>query len=153
MYGLEWRNIRKRRKNTHMTLEWAKKQVHHNSTYNISFLTRHMIPYVKIKKTILTHRYCVSLCNVSADDVTIEYTARYNCDAGTWKFHLNCEILILLMVFTAGLIRMTVTKWWHHDIDTLSILLFLCEGNQPVTSWFVSQRGANMEIWCFICWS
>ena len=30
--------------------------------------------------------------------------------------------------------------WWHHQMETFSTLLALCEGNSPVTSEFSSQR-------------
>ena len=40
--------------------------------------------------------------------------------------------------------------WWYHDMELLSALLALCEGNPPVTDWFPSQRGSNMEFWCFL---
>ena len=31
------------------------------------------------------------------------------------------------------------TPWYHHDMDTLSTLLALCDGNPPVTGGFPSQ--------------
>ena len=30
--------------------------------------------------------------------------------------------------------------WWHNQMETLAVLLTLCEGNPPVTSGFTSQR-------------
>ena len=36
--------------------------------------------------------------------------------------------------------------WWHHDMETLSLLLALCEGNPPVTGGFPSQRASNMSF-------
>ena len=37
---------------------------------------------------------------------------------------------------------------WRHDMEPLSALLPLCEGN-PVTSGFPSQRDNNVELWYF----
>ena len=31
-------------------------------------------------------------------------------------------------------------SWWHHQMETFSVLLALCEGNPPVTGGFLSQR-------------
>ena len=51
------------------------------------------------------------------------------------------------------------TPWYHHDVDTLSALLSLCDGNPPVTGGFPSQ-GAMMRIFdiCLVvlltsCWA
>ena len=36
-----------------------------------------------------------------------------------------------------------------HDMETLSALLALCEGNPLVTIGFHSQRASNANLWCF----
>ena len=36
-------------------------------------------------------------------------------------------------------------------METLLILLALCEGNPLVTSGFPSQKASNLELWCFPC--
>ena len=41
--------------------------------------------------------------------------------------------------------------WWHHDMETISALLTLCEGNTPVTGRFPSQMASNVEFWCCLC--
>ena len=41
--------------------------------------------------------------------------------------------------------------FWHHDMETLSKLLALCEGNLPVIDGFPSQRASNTELWCAYC--
>ena len=41
--------------------------------------------------------------------------------------------------------------WWRHCIETLSALLSICEGNQPVTSAFPPQRECNVQLCCFPC--
>ena len=42
-------------------------------------------------------------------------------------------------------------SWWHYEIETLSSLPALCEGNPPpVTSGFPSQKATNVELWCFL---
>ena len=38
----------------------------------------------------------------------------------------------------------------HDDMETLSALLALCEGNPPVTGGFPSQRSSNADLWCFL---
>ena len=56
-------------------------------------------------------------------------------------------------------ISIATCTWRRHDMDTLSALLALCEGNPPVTGGFLSQRASNAEIWCFFyisrisCWT
>ena len=42
----------------------------------------------------------------------------------------------------------TVT-WWRHQMETLSALLVLCDGNPPVTSWFPSHKGQWRGAWIF----
>ena len=37
--------------------------------------------------------------------------------------------------------------WWWLDMETLSALLALCEGNPPFTGGFPSQRASNVELW------
>ena len=33
-----------------------------------------------------------------------------------------------------------LTTWWHHQMETFSMLLVICKGNPPVTGGFPSQR-------------
>ena len=35
----------------------------------------------------------------------------------------------------------------YHDMEALSTLLSLCEGNPPVIGGFPSQRDSNVDIW------
>ena len=42
------------------------------------------------------------------------------------------------------------SSWWHHDMETHSALLALCEGNPPFTGGFPSQRASNVEL-SFCC--
>ena len=42
------------------------------------------------------------------------------------------------------------SSWWYHNMEILSILLALCEGNPPVTGGFPSQKANNVEHWCFL---
>ena len=37
-----------------------------------------------------------------------------------------------------------------NDMNTLSTLLALCEGNPPVTGGFPSQQTSNVVLWCFL---
>ena len=39
--------------------------------------------------------------------------------------------------------------WWHHQMETFSALLALCEGNPLVDS---PHKGSDAELWCFL-WS
>ena len=41
-------------------------------------------------------------------------------------------------------------SWWCHDMEMLSVLLALCEGNPPVIDGFPSQKADNMLLWCFL---
>ena len=41
--------------------------------------------------------------------------------------------------------------WWHYDIEMLSILPALCEGNPLVIGGFPSQRTTDVELGCFLC--
>ena len=37
-------------------------------------------------------------------------------------------------------------SWWHHRVETFSVLLALCEGNPPVTGGFPSQRPVTQSF-------
>ena len=39
------------------------------------------------------------------------------------------------------------STWWCHDMEMLSSLLALCEGNPPVTGGFPPQRASNAGLW------
>ena len=36
--------------------------------------------------------------------------------------------------------------WWHHEMETFSALLALCEGKPPVTGWFPPQRSVTRSF-------
>ena len=40
--------------------------------------------------------------------------------------------------------------WWRHDMETLSSLLALWEGNPSLTCWFAAQRACNAVFNCFL---
>ena len=42
-----------------------------------------------------------------------------------------------------------IVSWWHHQMETFSALLVLCEGNPPVTGGFPSKRPVT---WCCFIW-
>ena len=42
--------------------------------------------------------------------------------------------------------------WWRHQMETVSALLSLCEGNPPVTGGFPLTKASDTEFWCFL-WS
>ena len=56
------------------------------------------------------------------------------------------EFIMLLMIFCYGTTVWDHSKmekhfsWWRHQMETFSALPALCEGNQPVTGGFPSQR-------------
>ena len=43
------------------------------------------------------------------------------------------------------------SAWWCQNVEMLSALLALCEGNPLVISRFSSQRSGNGELWCLCC--
>ena len=54
---------------------------------------------------------------------------------------------------TAQVRVITFIPWWcYNDMEILSALLALCEGNPPVTGGFLSQRANNEKHRCFICY-
>ena len=40
------------------------------------------------------------------------------------------------------------SRFWNYDMETLSSLLAICEGNPPVTVGFPTQMANNLELWC-----
>ena len=42
------------------------------------------------------------------------------------------------------------TTWWHHDMETLPILLAFYEGNPLVTGGFTYHRASNVKLQCFL---
>ena len=48
----------------------------------------------------------------------------------------------------------TISHWhvsrWHHQAETFSALLALCDGNSPVTGGFPSQRPVARGLRCFL---
>ena len=48
---------------------------------------------------------------------------------------------------------MTWKQWWHHQMETFSVLLALCEGNPPVTGGFPSQRPVtqSFDVFFYMC--
>ena len=42
-------------------------------------------------------------------------------------------------------------SWWCQNMETLTALLALCEGNRPLTSQYPSQRASDVEILSFLC--
>ena len=43
-----------------------------------------------------------------------------------------------------------IMTWWYNDMEMLSTLLALCEGNILVTGGFPSQRTGKAGLWCFL---
>ena len=41
---------------------------------------------------------------------------------------------------------------WRHDVETLSVLVALCEWNPLFIGGLQSQRASNIDILCFIYW-
>ena len=58
---------------------------------------------------------------------------------GRYIFSLSISMQILVLY-----------TWWYHDLETLSVLLSLCEGYTSVTGGFPSQRASDARPWCFI---
>ena len=54
-------------------------------------------------------------------------------------------------IFHSSLVRITnMLSWWHHQMETFSMLLALCEGNPLVTGGFPSKEASDTELWCFL---
>ena len=45
----------------------------------------------------------------------------------------------------------TTSPWWRHDIETLTTLLGLHDGNALATSGFPLQRANDAELWWYLC--
>ena len=57
----------------------------------------------------------------------------------------NCmSVLPRLLVFCA---KNTFIRWLHDDLEILSTLFALCEGNPAVTGGLLSQRVNNVDVW------
>ena len=41
---------------------------------------------------------------------------------------------------------------WRHQMEAISALLALCEGNPPATGGFPFTKASDAELWCFL-WS
>ena len=50
-------------------------------------------------------------------------------------------------------LKLTSHPWWRHQMETISALLVLCEGNSPVTGEFPSQRPVmqSFDIFFDLC--
>ena len=42
-------------------------------------------------------------------------------------------------------------SWWHNEMEILSTLQALCEGNPSVIGGFPLQRASNVELLIFLC--
>ena len=47
-------------------------------------------------------------------------------------------------------VQENVRTWWRHGVETLSALLVVYEGKQPIITWFPSQWASNAGIWWFL---
>ena len=58
--------------------------------------------------------------------------------------------LIFISTFVVAVLIMCVFSWWRHQMETVSALLVLCEGNPLVTGGFPSQRPVTERFNIFV---
>ena len=64
---------------------------------------------------------------------------------GVWK---RCILGFVNQVHCSWYTPHTAT-WWHHQMETFSALLALCEGNSPVR-WIHITKASDTDLWCFL---
>ena len=72
------------------------------------------------------------------------------CAGTVVSVHCICAIGDILTRHTEAFINVCKNTWWCNDIETLSGLMALCEGNPPVTKGFPSQWACDAEHRCCI---
>ena len=55
-------------------------------------------------------------------------------------------VCVLVIIFAHSWTHGALISWWHHQMETFSALLALCEGNLPVTGGFPSQRPVTQSF-------
>ena len=88
-----------------------------------------------------THLQCPVLLRSVAWTEWMEYLTHAGIKVNPcyWKKPLvSCE-LNYWRIGLSGEIHWIYWTWWLHAMETLSVLLALCEGNPPIT-----------ELWCFL---
>ena len=70
------------------------------------------------------------------------------CAGTIVSVHCICAIGAILTWHTEAFINVCKNTWWCNDIETLSGLMALCEGNPPVTKGFPSQWACDAEHRC-----
>ena len=58
---------------------------------------------------------------------------------------MDCLVMIVMISVLYMIWQINHSSLWCHNIEMISILLALCEGNPLVTSGFPSQRASNSE--------
>ena len=81
---------------------------------------------------------------------TLGSQARTSCHIGLSLLHNVGYVCVGCSICTVP-IWLHYRTWWCHDMETISALLALYDGNPPITDKFPSQRTSNVELWCFPC--
>ena len=85
---------------------------------------------------------------VAADPKYFEYCLHENCTGPllpiSWEY-TSAFFFATTCTTTIGK-RLMPHSWWYHQMETISGLLAFCEGNQPVTGGFPSQRPVTQSF-------
>ena len=114
---------------------------HIKGTHLSLFHQGYMISSFKIQLEFFLFR-CFSC---SFNQFIILHISHEMCQIDAWSG--QCDSIESKMYFYISLI----IRRWRHEMEALSTLLALCEGNPPVPDRFPSQKASDVERWCF-CW-
>ena len=119
--------------------------------------------------SILFRPQCINLCNYAAQQCTCSY------QSGSFRMHTPCntnihiqsvnaylvrfkhiihsQILLLLTSEIDRWVRILITPWWRHQMETFSALLAFCAGNSPVSVEFPTQRPVtrSFDVFFHLC--
>ena len=109
------------------------------------------------------------MVQINIDDILyntamiIQNISHYELTKGT-PYHAlwaNCRVSIvscisrtkILWYNETGLYKLFGMTWWHHQMESFSVLLAICAGNSPVTGEFPSQRPVtrNFDVFFDLC--
>ena len=85
----------------------------------------------------------ISIHFIGAVFCTANYCEMQSILWGLWStdFIIRYMLVIELLVpGRSGCNIKSISSWWHHQMETFSALLALCEGNPPVIGGFLSQK-------------
>ena len=76
-----------------------------------------------------------------------------NCKTEWYSFFVTWQRTVVKCNYGDFVGFMNLPLWWRHQMETFSALLALCEGNEPVTGGFPSQRPVtwSFDIFFDLC--